>query len=85
VMPTTEPATVGMPRSLSAFAIPFRLVIPDACISYTMGARFAALSEARAWRASMPARRGDEAIGCGRDGGAMHAPSAVPTRSASAT
>jgi hypothetical protein len=51
------PAGVRMPRSLNAAAIPLRLVTPAACSSFTMGARSAALSLARVWRSSMPARR----------------------------
>jgi hypothetical protein len=51
------PAGVRIPRSLSASAMPFRLVTPAACSALTIGASFAALSAARAWRASMPARR----------------------------
>lgn len=52
-----RPAGVRTPRALSASAIPFRLVIPAACSSFTMGATFAALSSARDWRAFRAAWR----------------------------
>jgi hypothetical protein len=47
VIPATGPRVVGMPRSLSASAMPFLLVMPAARSSVTIGARPAARLLAR--------------------------------------
>ncbi len=57
VCPSSTPRGVRMLRSLSAAAMARSDVAPAACSSATMGARSAARSVARAWRASTPARR----------------------------